>query len=429
VQLKACYLPALVGLLLLLQLLAPYKGWMIFLVGLGGAWLVSYLWARSLALGLELTREMRFGWKQVGDHLQERFTLANKGWAPALWVAILDHSNLPGYEASTARGVLERSLVHWFKRGICHRRGLYTVGPTSLRTGDPFGFYAVSMDYSTSHTMMVMPPIVHLPEIDVAPGGRAGEGRLMAKALNHAVNAASVREYVPGDSLRWIHWRTSARREPLFVRTFEETPSSNWWIFLDMDQHVQAGNGEAATEEHGVILAASLADRGLRAGKSVGLVTFGEQLVWLPPRLGADQRWEILRALALVSPGRRALAGVLERARSALKHRSSLVVITPDVAGSWLYSILFLMQRGIVPTVLLLDRDSFSGESDRMPSFRAKRTLASLVDLGVTHYLITPDLLDRPEVRPGQIGQWRRTAQGRWEPKFHPRELGWRQLA
>jgi uncharacterized protein (DUF58 family) len=276
--------------------------------------------------------------------------------------------------------------------------------------------------------MMVMPPIVHLPAIDVAPGGQSDEGRLLAKALDHAVNAAGVREYTPGDSLRRIHWRTSARREPLFVRTSEEMPSSNWWIFLDMNQHVQAGKGQAATEEHGVILAASLADRGLRAGKPVGLVTFGDQLSWLPPRLGADQRWEILRALALVNPGGRSLSGVLERSGSALKHRSSLILITPDVAGSWLDSVAFLMQRGIVPTVLLLDRDSFSGEGDGMLSIRASRTVAALVDLGVTHYLITPDLLDRPEVRPGQIGQWRRTSQGRWEPKFHPRELAWRQL-
>ena len=41
-QLKARYLPLLVGLLLLLQLLVPYKGWVILLVGLGGAWLVGW---------------------------------------------------------------------------------------------------------------------------------------------------------------------------------------------------------------------------------------------------------------------------------------------------------------------------------------------------------------------------------------------------
>jgi uncharacterized protein (DUF58 family) len=425
-QFKARYLPVLVGLLFLLQLLVPYKGWMILLVGLGGAWLVSYLWALSLARGLELTREMRYSWAQVGDRIQERFTLENRGWAPAPWVAIIDHSTLPGYEVSKVTGVGERALIHWFEQGVCNRRGLYTLGPTSVETGDPFGFYGVTLEYATSFTMMVMPPIIHLPAIDVAPGGQAGEGRHQAHALEHAVDAAGVREYLPGDSLRRIHWPTTARlgsasgRDTPFVRTFDSTPSSDWWIVLDMDQRAQAGEGQTATEEHGVILAASLADRGLQMGKAVGLVTHGEELVWLPRRLAADQRWEILRALALVNPGRRSLAELLERTRPALGQRSGLIIITPDVEGSWLDSTALLMRRGIVPTVLLLDRASFGGEGD------VSRTLASLVAMGVAHFLVTPDLLDRPEARPGRIGQWRRTPQGRWEPKFHSRELVWR---
>jgi uncharacterized protein (DUF58 family) len=420
----------LVGLLLLLQLLTPYRGWMILLVGLGGAWLVSYLWARSLERGLELTREMRFGWRQVGDHLQERFTLVNRGWAPALWVTVSDHSNLPGYEVSTTRPVGGRALIHWFKRGICSRRGVYTLGPTSLQSGDPFGFYTVSLDYSTSLTMMVMPPVLNLPAIDVARGGRTGEGRRLtrASAVDYTMSAASVREYVPGDSSRWVHWPTAARRDGLFVRTFDRMPSSDWWIFLDMDRRVQAGEGLTATEEHGVILAASLADRGLRMGRAVGLVAHGEALVWLPPRMLGDYRWEILRALALVNPGERSLAEVLARSRPALKQRNSVVIITPDVGGSWLDPMLLLMQRGIVPTVLLLDRPSFGDDGDRMLTIARDQTLASLSELRVTHYLVTPDLLDRPEARPGQIGQWRRTPQGRWSPRFHPRELVWREL-
>jgi uncharacterized protein (DUF58 family) len=421
-QLRARYLPFLVGLLLLLQLLIPYKGWMILLVGLAGAWLVSYLWARSLARGLELTREMRYGWAQVGDRLQERFTLANRGWAPASWVALVDRSNLPGYWVSSVRGIGERAVMHWFEEGVCNRRGLYTLGPTSLETGDPLGFYTVRVEYPASVTMMVMPPIVHLPALDVAPAGRAGEGRHQAKALEHAVSAAGVREYLPGDSLRWIHWPTSARRDEPFVRTFDSTTSSDWWIFLDMDRRVQAGEGQAATAEHGVILAASLADRGLQGGKAVGLVAHGDDLVWLPPRLGADQRLEILRALALVDAGQHSLAELLARTGPALRQRSGLVIITPDVGGEWLDALLPLVRRGLAPTVLLLDRRSFGGEGD------TGRTLAALEAMDATHYLITPDLLDRPETRPGQVGQWRRTPQGRWEPRFHRRELVWRAL-
>ncbi|NIV34315.1 MAG: hypothetical protein GWN58_34115, partial [Anaerolineae bacterium] len=148
-QLRARYLRLFVGLLLLLQLLVPHKGWMILLVGLGGAWLLAYLWARSLAHGLELTREMRYGWAQVGDKLQERFTLANSGWAPATWVAVLDHSNLPGYNISAVKSIGERAIIHWFEEGVCDRRGLYTLGPTSVETGDPFGLYSIVLEFRT----------------------------------------------------------------------------------------------------------------------------------------------------------------------------------------------------------------------------------------------------------------------------------------
>jgi uncharacterized protein (DUF58 family) len=421
-QLKARYLPVVVGLLILLQIFFPYKGWTILLVGAGGAWLVSYLWARSLVRGLEVGREMRYGWAQVGDQLQERFTLTNAGWAPAPWVAIIDHSTLPGYRAGRVLGVGERAQIHWFEHGLCSRRGLYTLGPTGLEAGDPLGFYRIRFEYPAFVTMMVMPPIVHLPAIDIAPGGRAGEGRHRERALELAVNASSVREHRPGDSLRWVHWPTSARRGEPYVRTFDSTPSSDWWIILDMHRQVQAGKGQEATEEHAVILAASLADRGLQMGKAVGLVAHGEELVWLPPRLGADQRMEILRALALVEPGSCSLAALLSQTGPALGKRGSLVIISPDIQGRWLPSLAHLMWRGLVASVLLLDLAAFGGEGD------AERTLTSLEAMEVTHYLIGPDLLDRPEARPGQIGQWRRTSQGQWEPEFHPRELVWRTL-
>jgi uncharacterized protein (DUF58 family) len=421
-QLRARYLPFLVGLLFLLQLAVPYKGWVILLVGLGGAWLLGWLWARSLARGLELTREMRYGWAQVGDKLQERFTLANKGPAPATWVAILDHSNMPGYSTSAVKQIGERAIIHWFEEGVCDRRGLYTLGPTSLETGDPFGFYTVTLDFSTSVAMMVMPPVVHLPSLDVAPAGRAGEGRHTARALEQTVSAAGVREHQPGDSMRWIHWPTTARCDETFVRTFDSTPSSDWWIFLDMHRRVQAGRGQRATEENGVILAASLADHGLKMGKAVGLATHGEDLTWLPPRLSAEQRWQILQALALLETGEHTLAALLASTQQALKQRSGLVLITPDVEGSWLDSVALLMRRGVVPTVLLLDRTAFGGEGD------ASRTVAMLESMDVTHYLVTPDLIDRPEARPGQIGRWRKTSRGHWEPQFHPQELIWRAL-
>jgi uncharacterized protein (DUF58 family) len=424
-RLNSRLLPALVGLLLVLQLVVPYNGWVMLLVGLGGVWLVSFLWARSLARGLRLTREMRFGWAQVGDRLEERFTLVSTGWAPGLWVEVVDHSTLPDYQIGRVTGVDSRSENGWHTQGVCTRRGLFTLGPTSVRTGDPFGLYTVNLHYPESTSLMVTPPILPLPTIDVAPGGRAGEGRPRTNALERTVSVATVRDYLPGDDTRWIHWRTSAHRDTLFVRVFDGTPAGDWWIFLDMEARAQVGQGWDSTAEHGVILAASLADRGLRLGRAVGLVAHGEGLVWLPPETAGSQRWRILRELALVNPGSRPLAELLARVRPSFRQLSSLIIVTPNVEGDWLAALMPLLRRGVVPTVLLLDPVSFGGTGD------VRQVETSLSDLGVTHYVITRDLLDRPEARPGQEGrwEWRVTPRGRAVPIRRPRDMAWKVLA
>jgi uncharacterized protein (DUF58 family) len=418
-------LPILIGLLVALQLAVPYHGWMMLLVGLGGAWLIAFLWARSLARGLRLTRELRFGWAQVGDRLEERFTLINESWTPALWIEIIDHSTLPGHTANVATGVDATADNSWIVKSVCARRGAYTLGPTTLRTGDPFGIYTVTIENRATTNMMVMPPIVPLPRIEIAPGGRAGEGSRRADSFERAVSATSAREYHPSDALNAIHWRVTAHRDELFVRLFDSTPASDWWILLDLNQRAQIGQGQDSTLEHGIILAASLVDRGLRAGRAIGLVTHGDALIWLPPQSGEMRRWEILRALALVTPGARSLAELLAQMQSAFQQRTSLIVITPDAPGSWVAQLISLRRRGIVPTILLLDPISFGGTTD------ARGALSALADLEIAHYVVSRDVLDRPEAHPGLRGHWnwRVTPLGRAISMRQSRDAAWRVLA
>lgn len=418
-------MPIAVGVLIALQLTAPYQGWATLLIALGGALLIGYLWARALARGLAFSREIRFGWAQVGDRLEERFTLLNQSWLPAIWLEILDHSTLPGYNNSLATGIDPHATNHRQVYGTCTQRGSFTLGPTSLRTGDPFGIFSVTLDSTSTEKMIVLPPVVPLPNIEVAAGGMAREGRRRSSSREYAANASSVREYEPGDSMHLIHWRTVARRDDLFVRALDSTPSGDWWILLDLNQRAQVGQGQQSTLEHGIIYAASLATRGLRAGRSVGLLACGDDLIWLPPRDGEAQRWEILRALALARPGTRPFADLLAHGPTTFKQRASLIVITPDLTGDWIQSIVQFMWRGGVPTVLLLDPASFGGEGDVQPG------LALLDDLEITRYVVTRDMLDRPDATPGAQGQlhWRITPRGRAILARTPRELKWRTLA
>lgn len=415
-RLRHKIIPYLLPLLFINQLLSPRKGWMILLVALSTVYAVSYYWAHTQKNKINLVREMRFGWSQVGDQLQERFYLDNKGWAPAVWIYVEDHSDLPGYTGSRVTRIGGHAQRQWFERGICERRGLFTIGPTTVYTGDPLGLFEVKIEYPATTNMMVMPPIVSLPEIQIAPGGKIGEGVNTERSWDHTVTVSGVREYTPGDSLRYIHWPTSARRGELFVRTFDSTPTSDQWIFLDMNREIHAGEGEDASEEHAIILAASMMNRSLEKGLAVGFGANGEELSWFQPHFDETQKWTILRALALLEKGDQPLARLLDVARQSLRFRSSIIVITSDLSGSWIQPVLLMRKKGIIPTIILLDAPKFGGKGD------VEQILNKLLALDISHFLIGPEFLNRLELELTPATQTRR------DEYKEARKVHWRPL-
>ncbi len=408
-----------------MQLFFPARAWTTLLIMLGGTWLLALLWTLLLARRLSIRREMRYGWAQVGDTLQERYTLYNDGRLPAAWLEVQDHSNIPGYQTGHVTSVRGSEILGWRTEGICTRRGLFSLGPTSLRSGDPFGLFSAEIHQPDSAVLLVLPPVLPLPAIQIAAGRLAGEGKLLRRtALETTVSVETVREYVHGDPVRAIHWGTSARRGKLFVRQFDHMPSADWWIVLDLEKHAQFGSGSRSTEEHGVILAASLADLGIHQGKKVGLVTHGQELTWLPPQRSSVQLMDILRALALVHPGEVPLTTLLAQANHSIRRGSSLIVITPCVEPAWVAPLIQLVDNGVVPTVLLLDPASF-GSHD---SIRGVSRL--LADRSIAHNVIPPELFDRPEAQPGKQGkwEWEVVAPGKVVAVRRPSRSAWRRL-
>lgn len=91
-------------------LLLPDRVWMTLLVGFGGLFVVAYFWVWQMSRGLSASRRLRFGWVAVGDRLSEEFMIINRSELPALWVEIMDQSNVPGYKAAVVRSVGARQF-------------------------------------------------------------------------------------------------------------------------------------------------------------------------------------------------------------------------------------------------------------------------------------------------------------------------------
>ena len=393
-KVQSYLIPSFALIMVLVQLLFPYKSWSILASSFVALTLFSFLWAWSLKKNLRLEREMRYGWMRVGDKIQERLGIENDSRMPALWVKVIDHSYMPGYTANTVKSVRSQWYAHWFTDGLCEQRGIYTLGPTSLETHDPLGIFTVRIDYSETVNMMVVPAVIPMPQIEIAPGGRTGEGKSTSTGLERTIVAGGVREYVPGDSLRWLHWPTTARFNKPYVRVFDFSPSSNWWILLDMDPNVQAGEGQESTEEYSVILAASLVNKGLREDKKVGFITMGDELVWHSPNQGDAHLWKILRSLSVVRPTGPSLSEMLKHLRLTLEQRTSLVVITSNMHTNWINNLELLIRKGIVPTVMLLNPSAFGGTGN--PNAIQNR----LLNQNIKHYNFTDSFQDISQFEP-----------------------------
>jgi uncharacterized protein (DUF58 family) len=351
---------ALTVLLAVVQLIMPSRVWIALLWLVGGLAGLAYLWAHQMAHHVTARRALRYGWVQVGDRLEERFEVRNTSWLPLLWAEVDDASDLPGYCIDRVASCGPHSTVHWTAEQVCTRRGLYALGPWALRIGDPFGFTSVVLRHDQREPILVHPPVVALPEIDLPRGLLSGGSRARQHSQQATVDASHTRWYRPGDPLRTIHWPSTAHQGTLVARESEDAVTGDLWIVLDLERGVQAGEGVESTEEYGVILAASLADRALRQNRAVGLVAHGATLAYLPPRRGRAQRWRILRALAAAKAGgTRPLGEVLRQLGHGLGRGSTLLAITPSASTAWLDALLPSARTVATPSVLLLDASSF----------------------------------------------------------------------
>jgi uncharacterized protein (DUF58 family) len=399
-RLNAKIFPMIGVLAFIMQILDPSRVWVILLIGVGGTWLICWWWVRGLARQLTFEREIRYGWAQVGDRLEERFTLHNQFALPATSVTVQDHSTLPDHHASVATGVDGLSTSQWKIKSQCTRRGVYTLGGTTLETGDPLGIYTLTLEDPISSTLAVMPPVVSLPRFHILSSGWAGEGRTNPRSLEETINASHTREMTPNDPMRWIHWKSTAKHNKFYVRQFDGTPAGDWWVLLDLQKDAQLGVGWDSTEEHSVILASSLASQGLKEEHPVGLAINGQELAWFVPRRNEYQQKTLLKALAVASTSELGLQDYLQRIGQTLGSRSSLLIITANANAEWTQSLVPLMWRGVLPTVFLLEPISYGGTAHT----QAIETALQLI--GVPCHIIPKDLLDKRGIRPGHEGEW-----------------------
>lgn len=350
-------------LILMLLFFALSSGWKVLYVLLYvllTLFVMSWLWARYSLRQLVFRRTVTSGRVQVGEAFEERLMLDNLSTMPKLWVQVADGSTLPGHRAGYVASMGGRKRAMWRARTVCHRRGRFQLGPVSATSGDPFGLFRRKVPLTPAQEILVLPHVLPITNFALFTGGLPGRGRSSRRALQTTTNATTIRDYVAGDALSRIHWRSSAHYNKLMVKEFDLDPAVDAWIFLDLHEAVQAGEGEQSTEEYGVTIAATVATYLLRHDLSVGMIVNGQRREILSLDRGDRQIERVLELLAVVEAGpgpdlKEALAlDALHFGRNAVA-----IVITPSNSRDWHEGLRHLQRRGVQLAVVGLNAASF----------------------------------------------------------------------
>jgi uncharacterized protein (DUF58 family) len=192
---------------------------------------------------------------------------------------------------------------------------------------------------------------------------------LRGRVLDLPPNSTTIRDYVPTDSVKRIHWASSARLARLMSRSFETREGGDAWIVLDLEGAVHAGNAPDSTLEYAMSMAASLTDAALRRGSAIGLVSNDSELSVIEAARGDQQRKKLFEYFTLAqADGSVSLATLLTSQRHQWQHRGGLVVITPSGDERWIEALLDLGVRGHRSLVIYLDPQAFGGTQPTLAS-------------------------------------------------------------
>jgi uncharacterized protein (DUF58 family) len=324
-----------------------------------------------VALGLRAPAPSLRAWVEVdreraleGDVVQALVTVRTDAPVDRLEIGLA----LPeGIETAEGRNPVALRLAAEEERELClglrcARWSSVELGEVWLRARDRIGVVRYEGHVDRRRPLRVYPAPERLRRLLAPAHTQAATGSEVARLRAEGLEFADTRPFVPGDLVRSINWRATARRGTLVVN--ERHPERNADIVIFLDSFAEARTSDGGTLERAVRTAATLASRFLERRDRVGLVAFGGTLRWLEPGGGLLQQYRLVDAL-----------------------------LETDVEFSYAWKdVNVIPARTLPPRALVVAVTPLLDE----------RSVAALVDLcGRGHDLVVLEVSPEPYVRPG----------------------------
>jgi uncharacterized protein (DUF58 family) len=245
-------------------------------------------------------------------------------------------------------------------------RGRYGFSPVRLSISDPFGLAEAELALDERQSLVVYPRLTELDRLFFDGGAGPEHGRRLLLRRPVGFELHSVRDYQQGESLRRVHWPSTARRGALMVKELEDSPRDEVAVLLDGDTAAVVGSPPDSSFDTAVRAAGSILLAQIRRGRRcvLALNTAGREMQTVSSDGPEWQR--ALELLAAAQPDAdRPAAALLESGVSPAARSLELVVVTSRVESALVNR---LLERALTRRAVALvhvDAASFAGRPRR----------------------------------------------------------------
>lgn len=363
---------------------------------------VSYLLGWYTLRGLECRRELpRAAWE--GEEGTIVYAITNHARVARFFLRV--HEPLPAWIAPLESepplfNVGAKDTTRIVHRVSFRKRGVYYAGAFDITAIDPLGVVSFTQRVPGDDELVVYPSPHRIQGLSLSGSERYGWQEFSSTVLRgSSVDPDGVRKYAPGDPLRRIHWRQTARTGTLSVIEFEESQSINMVIALDLLRGTEVGEGSETTLEYAVRVAASVAQQAIQQGASVRLLVPPDQWagqrhavsleVVATARRGQEQLFLILDALARVqAESAQPVSTLVEETVGNLPPGTTLLVLTARPDGALPGVLTRYTATGTNVVVLYIDPESFQGGHNRVSSAQSRQFYAELVAVRAQPFIL-----------------------------------------
>ena len=358
---------------------------------------ISRLWNRYCLTRVEYQRHLSRNQVFFGDEIVYEIEIANRKLLPLPWIKIEDElpDNVTLLKGKAVPALEERSLltnmfpISWYHRVKrrfpfrCEQRGCFLFGPTRIRSGDLFGFFTKEQYIDKVDYLFVYPRLLPLGRLGIPAKQLFGDIRLKQHLFQDPVLTAGVRDYQSGDSLKRIHWKSTARLGRLQTRVFEPTTTVDLSIFLDVrTTHIPFWGSVAQLQEVGIMAAAAISQHALDAGFRVGfyanqITRFSEGMVRVPHSRHPEQLTRILESLAqLHQVETTTISKFIRQEVRNLPWGSTLVVITAQANEETIATLLELKRVGRSVSLIKIGGKAPKTDTGTLPIYQIQDDIA-----------------------------------------------------